>query len=117
MFLSRFVFDNPSDIKIRKLIVNTFIREVVLYPDRVVITYNFTDSPDHIKFTKEHVVKTEKEIETADNTAFSSLKGSCIYDLGTPKIRTITVVRIFLYFIISRAEFSSAANSIFKAEV
>ena len=85
MFLSRFVFDNPSDIKIRKLIVNTFIREVVLYPDRVVITYNFTDSPDHIKFTKEHVVKTEKEIETADNTAFSSLKGSCIYDLGTPK--------------------------------
>ena len=30
MFLSRFVFENPSDMKVRKLIVNTFIREVIL---------------------------------------------------------------------------------------
>lgn len=85
MFLSRFVFENPSDMKVRKLIVNTFIREVILYPDRVVITYNFTDNPEHIKFTKEHVVKTEKEIETADKTVFSSLKGSYIYGSAAPK--------------------------------
>ena len=84
MFLSRFVFENPSDIKVRKLIVNTFIREVILYSDRVVVVYNFTDNPDHIKFTKEHVVKTEKEIETADKTAFSSLKGSYIYRSAAP---------------------------------
>lgn len=84
MFLSRFVFENPSDMKVRKLIVNTFIREVILYPDRVVITYNFTDNPEHIKFTKEHVVKTEKEIETADKTVFSSLKGSYIYGSAAP---------------------------------
>lgn len=85
MFLSRFVFENPSDMKVRKLIVNTFIREVILYPDRVVITYNFTDNPEHIKFTKEHVVKTEKEIETADKTVFSSLKGSYIYGSAAPE--------------------------------
>ena len=85
MFLSRFVFENPSDMKVRKLIVNTFIREVILYPDRVVITYNFTDNPEHIKFTKEHVVKTEKEIETADKTVFSSLKGSYIYGSAAPR--------------------------------
>lgn len=71
-------------IKFNKLIVNTFIREVILYPDRVVITYNFTDNPEHIKFTKEHVVKTEKEIETADKTVFSSLKGSYIYGSAAP---------------------------------
>ena len=89
MFLSRFVFENPSDMKVRKLIVNTFIREVILYPDRVVITYNFTDNPEHIKFTKEHVVKTEKEIETADKTAFSSLKGSYIYGSAAPRKRKL----------------------------
>lgn len=40
------------------------------------ITYNFTDSPEHLKLTKEHVTKTEKEIETADKTAVSSNTGS-----------------------------------------
>ena len=60
----------------RKLLVNAFIREVILYDDEIVITYNFTDSPEHLKLTKEHVIKTEKEIETADKTAISSNIGS-----------------------------------------
>lgn len=76
MYLSKFVFDNTDDIKVRKLIVNAFVREVILYDDEIVITYNFTDSPEHLKLTKEHVTKTEKEIETADKTAISSNKGS-----------------------------------------
>ena len=76
MYLSKFVFDNTDDIKVRKLIVNAFVREVILYDDEIVITYNFTDSPEHLKLTKEHVVKTEKEIEMADKTAVSSNIGS-----------------------------------------
>lgn len=76
MFLSKFVFDNTDDIKVRKLIVNAFVREVILYDDEIVITYNFTDSPEHLKLTKEHVIKTENEIETADKTAISSNIGS-----------------------------------------
>ena len=60
----------------RKLIVNAFVREVILYDDEIVITYNFTDSPEHLKLTKEHIVKTENEIETADKTAISSNTGS-----------------------------------------
>ena len=76
MFLSKFVFDNTDDIKVRKLIVNAFVREVILYDDEIVITYNFTDSPEHLKLTKEHVIKTENEIETADKTAISSNTGS-----------------------------------------
>lgn len=76
MYLSKFVFDNTDDIKVRKLIVNAFVREVILYDDEIVITYNFTDSPEHLKLTKEHVIKTEKEIETADKTAISSNIGS-----------------------------------------
>lgn len=76
MYLSKFVFETTDDIKVRKLIVNTFIREVILYDDEIVITYNFTDNLEHLKLTKEHVTKTENEIETADKTAFSSLTGS-----------------------------------------
>ena len=30
--------------------------------DEIVITYNFTDSPEHLKLSKKHVTKTEKEI-------------------------------------------------------
>ena len=94
MYLSKFVFDNTNDIKARKLIVNAFIREVILYDDEIVITYNFTDNPEHSKLTKEHVTKTEKEIETADKTAVSSNTGSyklChfvqIMSHGTKRIR------------------------------
>lgn len=55
---------------------NAFVREVILYDDEIVITYNFTDSTEHLKLTKEHVIKIEKEIETADKTAVSSNTGS-----------------------------------------
>lgn len=85
MYLSKFVFEDTSDIKVRKLLVNTFIREVILYDDRIVVTYNFIDTPEHIKFTKEHVVTTEKEIERAEKSAFSSIKGSYIFNPSAPK--------------------------------
>ena len=48
----------------------------IQYDDEIVITYNFTDSPEHLKLTKEHVTKTENEIETADKAAVSSNTGS-----------------------------------------
>ena len=60
MFLIKFVFDNTDDIKVRKLLVNVFVREVILYDDEIVITYNFTDSPEHLKLTKEHIKKKKK---------------------------------------------------------
>lgn len=65
MYLSKFIFEDTSDIKIRKLLVNTFIREIILYKDKIVITYNFIDDPEHIKFTKEHIQNTENEIKKA----------------------------------------------------
>ena len=87
MYLSKFVFDNTDDIKVRKLIVNAFVREVILYDDEIVITYNFTDNPEHLKLTKEHVTKTENEIETADKTAVSSNTGSYKLCHTAPKTR------------------------------
>ena len=95
MYLSKFVFETTDDIKVRKLIVNTFIREVILYDDEIVITYNFTDNPEHLKLTKEHVTKTENEIETADKTAFSSLTGSYKLRPTAPLKKTTKTVVFF----------------------
>ena len=99
MFLSKFVFDNTDDIKVRKLIVNAFVREVILYDDKIVITYNFTDSPEHLKLTKEHVTKTEKEIETADKTAVSSTSNTGSYKLcrTAPKKNASFLLRSFSF--------------------
>lgn len=87
MYLSKFVFKATDDIKVRKLIVNTFIREVILYDNEIVITYNFTDSHERLKITKEQVLKTEKEIETADSSAFSSL-----FTFGSPIFRVAFLI-------------------------
>ena len=85
MFLRKFVFEDTSDIKVRKLLVNAFIREVILYKDEIVITYNFTDDTEHIKFTKEHVLETEKQIESAPKLAFSFNQGSYLFRHSAPR--------------------------------
>lgn len=52
-FLKSKVFSNVDDIDIRKLIVNTFIREIILYPNKLIITYNFVDPIDKHPITAE----------------------------------------------------------------
>ena len=37
------MFKDSDDITVRKLIVNTFIREVRLFNDKIIITFHFTD--------------------------------------------------------------------------
>ena len=66
-------------LPIKTTLVNAFIREVILFKDEIVITYNFTDDTEHIKFTKEHILETEKQIESAPKTAFSSNQGSYLF--------------------------------------
>ena len=74
-YLSHFVFDNTDDIKVRKLLINTFVREVILYEDEIVITYNFTDSPERLKVNKEQIMREEQQIERA-KSSFSFNSGS-----------------------------------------
>ena len=49
------LFYDPPDIKIRKIIVNTFVREVVLYPDKIIITCNFSDTHTPQKIASETI--------------------------------------------------------------
>jgi hypothetical protein len=79
-YLKSMLFDDPSDIKIRKIIVNTFVREVILYPDKIIITYNFSDTPTPHKITPETTNETERQI----TAAFSHNKGSYIDPAGAP---------------------------------
>lgn len=37
------IIENTDNIKVRKLIVNAFIREGICCEDRLIITYNFAD--------------------------------------------------------------------------
>lgn len=60
-FLRSKVFENTEDIRARKLIVNTFIKEILLYDDEIIITYYFSDNQERIKFTPEHFEDVEKQ--------------------------------------------------------
>ena len=78
------VFEDPDDIKVRKLLVNTFIREVIWYGDRMVITYNFQEDVVPEKLTKSHVEQVEKEIEEAENASSSFPISSHICGCSSP---------------------------------
>ena len=70
-YLLSYVIENPDDIKIRKLIVNTFIREIIWYGDRIVITYNFQKNNIPKSLAKSHIETVEKQIEESTRSAFS----------------------------------------------
>ena len=83
-FLLTKVFGNPDDIKVRKLLVNTFVREVIWYGDRLVITYNFQEDVAPEKLTKLHIEEVEKEVEEAENASSSFTLGSYKFSFGAP---------------------------------
>ena len=83
-FLSKCVFDDTADVRVRKLIVNTFIREIILYEDRIVINFNFTENPEHIKVNPKYVQKIEKEISGAKQRVFQTSSGSSNCSLVPP---------------------------------
>ena len=94
MYLSKFVLENTDDIKVRKLIVNAFVREIILYEDEIVITYTFTDNPEYLKRTKATTLKTENQIEQAEKSASSYIVSSSIFSHFPPQ-KYRTFVRYF----------------------
>ena len=80
-FLRKQAFEDTSDIKIRKLLVNTFVRTIYLYNDAVVVLFNYTNNPTPPKFTLEENIETEKQI----NSALSNPQSSCILPQSAPE--------------------------------
>lgn len=85
-FLRSKVFDNTEDIRARKLIVNTFIKEILLYEDEIIITYYFSDNQERIRFTPEHFEDIEKQSRQETALAVISPDGSYIFSARAPQL-------------------------------
>ena len=70
-FLLSKVFEDPDDIKVRKMLVNTFVREVIWYGDSLVITYNFQERFSKERFSEGYVKDIEKQVGEASRSASS----------------------------------------------
>ena len=64
--------ENPD---VRRLIVRTFIREIILYNNKIVITYNFTDQ--HLRNSRlpDDIEEVEKNSKQAERSASKIEKG------------------------------------------
>lgn len=75
-FFNSVICGDIENMEIRKAIVKVFIREIILYNDKIVITYNFCDT-----FSKHTITQTDiKSIEKQSKTAAFS------YPLGSNKL-------------------------------
>ena len=79
------VFEDPDDIKVRKLLVNTFVREVIWYGDHMVITYNFQERFSTERFSKSYVEDIEKQVGECSRSASSFPLSSYKVTQSAPK--------------------------------
>ena len=82
-YLRKQVFEDTQSIKIRKVLINTFVRAIYLYSDKVYILFNYTTPPEKPKYTFEENIETEKQITFALKTCF--LKNCAHFRSGTKK--------------------------------
>ena len=54
------MFLKMSDIKIRKLVINTLVRQIYLYEDKIAVLFNFTTPPDKPKLAHEESIQMSK---------------------------------------------------------
>ncbi len=67
------------------------------YEDEIVITYNFTDSPERLKVNKDQILQEEKQIKRAKHS-FSFNSGSTILEAHHQKIKKRRFFEPFFYF-------------------
>ncbi len=75
-YLNSVICGDIQEMPVRKLIVKTFVREVILDNDSVTITYNFTETPTKYKITPETLqqIKRQSVKKTANNKTLCSNK-------------------------------------------
>lgn len=83
-YLYSILQQNTDDYNVRKLIVNTFVREIILYEDKMTITYYCTDKHDNVVVDVAHIKETEKDIKAAQKVALILPLSSCIKKSFTP---------------------------------
>ena len=91
-YMREFVNADTTDVAICKLLVNAFVREVILYDNEVTIIYNFIDNNIPTTVTKEYVENIEQQIESADPSAVSFITSS--YNLANFSPRKARLERV-----------------------
>ena len=93
------VFEDPDDMKTRKTIVNTFIRDIIWYGDRIVITYNFQETVTTERFSKAYVEEVEKQVGEASRSASSFPLGSCLFRHSAPNKKKQAISPLLFIFV------------------
>ncbi|MBQ7536493.1 MAG: recombinase family protein, partial [Rickettsiales bacterium] len=57
--------DNANDVDFRKMIVNTFIREIIYHEDKIIVAYNFEDPSEPTTIDMDTTMKMEEQSESA----------------------------------------------------
>ncbi len=83
-YLTSKVLSNTDDIKIRKMIINTFIHSIIWYGDSITIIYNFQENGVSIKTAKDKIEDMEKQIEEGTQSVFSFSLCSSIVRQSAP---------------------------------
>ena len=83
-YLNAVICGDIQEIAVRKLIVKTFIREVVLDNDSIIITYNFTDTYVKYRVTQDVIGNVKRQ--SVKKTAYN--KKMCSYKLAPPPPQT-----------------------------
>ncbi|MBQ4443277.1 MAG: recombinase family protein [Clostridia bacterium] len=75
-YLNAVICGDIQEMSVRKLIVKTFVREVILDNDSVTITYNFCDDYTKYKISPESIIQVKRQSlkKTADNKTLCSYK-------------------------------------------
>ena len=107
-YLNSIICGDIQDMSVRKLIVKTFVREVILDKDSITITYNFCDNYTKYKITQEGINQVIRQ--SAKKTALN--QNGCSNKLdGFPPIltkntfETISFERVFCYICTSEPRF------------
>lgn len=61
-FLSQSIHGDKQNIDTRKALVKTFVKQVIYYPDKIVIVYNFIDKQSRALLTKDQLKAIEGDV-------------------------------------------------------
>ena len=84
-YFKRMMSGDITDERTREYIVRYFIREIILYKEYLVITYNFTDKHFNKKTTPDDIDEIENEIKGLENADYDYEWGSYKQALSPPR--------------------------------
>ena len=77
-YLENVIKGNIENISIRKKIVTTFIREIIVYHDKIVITYNFYNEPTFDKTSRKETIQNIEKVLSENTSDFYNIE--CSYN-------------------------------------